>query len=180
MSRLASQDWIDAAVQKMATSGVHAIRVESLAKELGVSKGSFYWHFANRKALLTKMLEYWHEYGTQAVIAHNEAQDRPPLERLQTLLALMFESTPTELAFELQVRAWATTDDEIQATVQSVDVRRVQYVERLMADAKVPCARARSKLLYSMFLGDMLRQSYGGTKIDRGQLRLLSTFVTNT
>lgn len=175
MSRLTSDDWVNAAVKQMAVAGVHAVRVEKLAQTLGVSKGSFYWHFQNRDALLAKMLQFWEHQGTESIIAQVDAQADNPQQRLQSLTELIFRWTPIELAFEIQVRAWATTDAQTQSAVHKVDRLRVSYIHRLLTEAKVPFARARAELVYSTFLGDMLRQSYGKEDIDRSQLRILRT-----
>lgn len=173
MPRLSADDWVNAAVQQMADSGVHAVRVERLAQALGVSKGSFYWHFENRNALLTAMLKFWEDQGTKAIIAQVDAQTELPRTRVRTLAELVFRSSSVELAFEIQVRAWATVEAQAQTVVHAVDKHRVSYVQRLLTQAKVPYPRARAELFYSVLLGDMLRRTYGKKDIDRGQLRIL-------
>ncbi|WP_344044119.1 TetR/AcrR family transcriptional regulator, partial [Saccharothrix xinjiangensis] len=66
--RLSKQDWLTAALTALAGGGVGAVAVEPLAQRLGVTRGSFYWHFADRNALLHEALEWWESQGTEAVI----------------------------------------------------------------------------------------------------------------
>lgn len=161
----------------MASGGVHEVRVEKLARTLKVSKGSFYWHFSNRKALLTQMLEFWEEEGTRAIIARTQSEDQNAKTRLKSLIDVVFHSTPTEIAFEIQVRAWASTDEAVREVVLRVDHRRVSYVQELLQATGKPYARARAELTYSVLLGDMLRQNYGKEEIDRSQLRVLKSEI---
>ncbi|HXD37565.1 MAG TPA: helix-turn-helix domain-containing protein, partial [Rhodanobacter sp.] len=62
-NRLSAEDWELAALQLIAEQGVGALAVEALARRLGVTKGSFYWHFRTREALLQAALERWEQYG---------------------------------------------------------------------------------------------------------------------
>lgn len=177
MARLAAQDWILAAVEHMARGGVHEVRVEKIARALKVSKGSFYWHFENRSALLTQMLEYWEQEGTRAIIARTDAVDQSFTQRLKSLVDVVFRSTEVEIAFEIQVRAWASTDLEVQKVVHSVDERRVSYMHELLSSSDTSYARARAEFTYSILLGDMLRRNYGKEEIDRGQLKVLKSVI---
>lgn len=84
MARLTADDWINAAHELLASSGIAAVAIEPLARTLGVTKGSFYWHFSDRNALLTAVLERW-ERGTEALIAASE-QLADPRQRLARLI----------------------------------------------------------------------------------------------
>lgn len=85
MTRLTADDWINAARELVATSGIAAVAVEPLARTLGVTKGSFYWHFSDRNALLTAVLERWERDGTEARIAASE-QLADPRDQLAQLI----------------------------------------------------------------------------------------------
>lgn len=162
MARLTPQDWIRAAATELARGGVESVRVEPLAKDLGVSKGSFYWHFPDRDALLDAVLEGWRKRGTQAVIAAVEAASSTPQDRLR---ALMDEAHTTRghEGFEVAVRAWAATDERARAAVVDVDRARVGYVTELLEAAGFPLAdaRRRAELLYRALLGEYLMRHYG-------------------
>lgn len=161
----------------MANGGVHEVRVEKIARSLKVSKGSFYWHFENRSALLTQMLDFWEQQGTRAIIERTQATDPSSKKRLRSLVDVVFQSTAIEIAFEIQVRAWASTDSEVQSVVNRVDERRVAYMQELLSSTRTSHARARAELTYSVLLGDMLRRNYGKPEIDRGQLRVLKSVL---
>src|SRR5215213_5696405 len=88
---LTAADWTEAALAALARGGLSAVAVEPLAKELGATKGSFYWHFADRQALLEATLELWERRDTDQVIAAiDETQDAQT--RLRNLLRLAFTS----------------------------------------------------------------------------------------
>src|ERR671911_1826652 len=79
---LTAEDWIEAAYRAMAEGGVEAVAVEPLARKLGVTKGSLYWHFEDRKALLEALLERWERESTEARIAAAR-QVADPRERVR-------------------------------------------------------------------------------------------------
>lgn len=177
MSRLSAQDWIAAATEQTARAGAESVRVERLAKALKVSKGSFYWHFKERRALLDAMLAYWEQAGTDAIIAQVQERSTQPDAQLEKLVQIIFRSSAMELAFEIQVRAWAAADPSVRDIVRGVDKKRVLYVVRLLKAAGRRLPRARAELLYSALLGDMLQQTYGRAPIDATQLRIIRELV---
>ena len=70
IDRQSKKSWLDAALRALASGGIDKVRVESLAKNLGVTKGSFYWHFKDREQFLDELLNFWAEQSTQTVIAN--------------------------------------------------------------------------------------------------------------
>ncbi len=70
VDRQSKKSWLDAALKALARGGIDRVRVESLAKNLGVTKGSFYWHFKDREQFLDELLNFWAEQSTQTVIAN--------------------------------------------------------------------------------------------------------------
>ena len=81
--RLDREDWVNAAFERLGAGGVEAVRVEPLAKDLGVTKGSFYWHFRDREALLDAVLEAWEARETDHYIKTAETDGGQPGERLR-------------------------------------------------------------------------------------------------
>ena len=77
--------WVHAALQALAAGGPDAVRVEALAVSLGVSKGGFYWHFADRQALLEEMLDTWEKTGTEDIMARVQSQPGDVRAKLQKL-----------------------------------------------------------------------------------------------
>jgi len=149
--QLSAQDWLDQGLKTLATEGVFALKAEPLAKAMGVSRGSFYWHFADIGAFHAAILRAWREVAAEAIIAHVEAasaDDNP----LTVLLQRVFSE---KLALERAVRNWAAFDEAAKAAVQAIDRRRLDYVEGLMrARGLAPeVAAARTQVIYWAFLG---------------------------
>lgn len=150
--RLAREDWVAAALGLLAGSGVEAVRVEPLAKRLGVTKGSFYWHFSDRAALLAAVLAAWERRATLAIIAEVDAAGGPAGERLLALLRLAIGA---DGRLDRRVRAWAMDDAAAAAVLRRVDRRRVGYLRRLFAGLGFPepQAAARAQLAYNALVG---------------------------
>jgi AcrR family transcriptional regulator len=149
--QLTANDWLDRGLKALAGDGFTALKAEPLAKALGVSRGSFYWHFADLEAFHAAILKRWREVAAERIIADVEAaadQNNP----LQLLLRRVFGE---RLALENAVRVWATVDPAARAAVQAIDRRRLTYVESLFrASGLSPeMARARAQILYWAFLG---------------------------
>ncbi len=146
--------WIAAAMRALAAGGPEAVRIEALAKQLGVSKGGFYWHFEDRAALLKETLDAWEKAGTEDVIAGVDSGPADPRRRLRRLFELA-PSAREMFAVELALRDWARRDPEVAARLRRVDDRRMAYLRlqfgQFCADADD--AEARSMLAYSLFVG---------------------------
>jgi len=149
--QLSAKDWLDQGLKALARDGFTALKAEPLAKAMGVSRGSFYWHFADVEAFHTAILKHWREVAAERIIADVEAaadNDNP----LQLLLRRVFGE---RLALENAVRIWATVDPAARAAVRAIDQRRLTYVERLLRTSGLlpDVARARAQILYWAFLG---------------------------
>jgi AcrR family transcriptional regulator len=149
--QLSANDWLDQGLKALASRGFTALKAEPLAKAMGVSRGSFYWHFADIGAFHAAILARWHEVAAEQIIANVEAasKDENPLARL---LRRVFGE---RLTLERAVRTWASVDTAARAAVQAIDRRRLGYVESLLMQAGLPAdvARARAQILYWAFLG---------------------------
>jgi AcrR family transcriptional regulator len=149
--QLSAKDWLDQGLRTLAESGFTALKAEPLAKAMGVSRGSFYWHFADIGAYHTAILRHWREVAAEQVIANLEAssEDENPL---QLLLQRSFSSKP---ALENAIRTWATIDPLARSAVQATDRRRLSYVESLFERSGVApeVARSRAQIFYWAFLG---------------------------
>jgi len=149
--QLSAKDWLDQGLRALARSGFPALKAEPLAKAMGVSRGSFYWHFADIGAYHAAILKHWREVAAEQIIANLEAasgDDNP----LQLLLRRAFGTRP---ALENAVRTWATVDPAARSAVQAIDRRRLGYVENLLGASGLPAdvARPRAQILYWAFLG---------------------------
>jgi AcrR family transcriptional regulator len=143
--------WVEAAFDELAEGGIDAVRVDPLAKKLGVTRGSFYWHFKDRAALYEAMLRRWRSRATYQVFNRFERDKRnvdSPATRLAWLLMLP-RSSPRAMhaaAVELAIRLWARRDEAAAQAVATIDRARLRYCERVLRDAGIPqkdaCARA--------------------------------------
>jgi AcrR family transcriptional regulator len=149
--QLSARDWLDQGLKALAERGFTALKAEPLAKALGVSRGSFYWHFADIGAFHAAILEHWREVAAEQIIANLEAasdnRDRLPL--------LLRQAFGGKLALESAVRTWATVDPAARSAVQAIDRRRLGYVESMLrASGLSPgVARARAQIFYWAFVG---------------------------
>lgn len=153
--RLTAADWTAAALEAMARGGLAAVAVEPLATRLGATKGSFYWHFANRDALIEAALQRWETDHTDAVIALVEAEP-DPAAKLRTLIATVIESTALPHADSIELAMLATADHPYVAPVLTrVTQRRLAYTARLFEDLGLPAEEAghRALLAVSAYLG---------------------------
>jgi AcrR family transcriptional regulator len=149
--QLSAKDWLEAGLDALAASGFTALKAEPLAKALNVSRGSFYWHFADLNAYHSAILGHWREVAAERIIA--DLEQTPEGENaLRRLLRRTF-SRP--LALERAVRSWATSDAQARAAVQAIDRRRLDYVELLLRKSGLPgdIAQARAQILYWTFVG---------------------------
>jgi AcrR family transcriptional regulator len=147
--QLSATDWLDRGLEVLAASGFAALKAEPLAKAMGVSRGSFYWHFADIGAFHAAILKRWREVAAEQIIADVEATSDNPV---QLLLRRAFGG---RLALENAVRAWAAHDPLARAAVEAIDRRRLGYVENLLraSGLSLEVARARAQILYWAFLG---------------------------
>ena len=164
MRSLSHDAWVAGALTVLAEGGIDALKVEPLAARLGVTKGSFYHHFANRRSLHVAMLDAWERAGTTQIIDDVDAASTTPDDRLRRLAHRTMRSDPTSDAIENALRAWATTDAEAAAAVGRVDERRLDYAADLLrATGMTPAvARRRARLLYRVLIGEFVWRSSGG------------------
>jgi len=129
-ARLTKEDWIRAAYSTLSDSGWRALNVEALAKRLGVTKGSFYWHFKDRNDLLDAVLERWYD---QLVITRAEATGGTPAQKIRYMLDIVMTSQRPGRggALELAMRAWARQNEKVAAVVEAVDQQRLDYTSGL-------------------------------------------------
>jgi len=151
--------WIAAGFAEIARSGVEGVRVEVLAKNLGVTKGGFYRRFKDRAALLAGMLQSWSE-GRIAAIEQQAALDGTSARgRLKSLIQLYSERMNTEgMAIELAIRQWARSDEAAAQAVASVDAARLKNVGQLYRATGLPGeeADAQAFLFYCFVFGQSL------------------------
>jgi len=142
MARLTREDWVDAAYARFREGGISAVSVEAVARDLGATKGSFYWHFTDRGALVDEVLARWEDLETERLIALVEQVD-DPTERLAKLLEVIAHRT-TERSGERTLFADAAALG-ITEVVARASERRVAYTAQLLEAAGIDAADARRR-----------------------------------
>ncbi len=173
--------WTDAALEALAAGGIEAVRVESLAKKLAVTKGSFYWHFSDRRDLREAVLERWEERATSQIIEQVERQQPDdPRSQLRALIQAVFRAGPMGYRIENEIRNWAAADELAAQAVKRVDRRRLDYVVGLLRPMghSPASARRRARLLYRAMIGEFLWRTSGGPSGTRGDMDDLIDLVT--
>ena len=153
--RLTPEDWASAALEVMAADGLDGVSIEGLARKLGVTKGSFYWHFADRAALVTAALDLWERLGTNEVIEHLRAVADPE-QRLRKLFELSFGDEvegPVDAALVARIE-----DPVVGPVVRRVTEVRVGFLEEVYRDLGLSRSRAavQARITYCTYVGHFL------------------------
>jgi AcrR family transcriptional regulator len=153
-TRTPRSKWIEAGLRALAAGGPDAVRIERLAQALGVTRGGFYWHFADRRALLDEMLDTWERASTDEVLERVERKGGDARAKLRRAGALTFSDWL--LPIDLAVRDWSRRDQTVAERLRRVDNRRMTYL-RSQFGAFCPDAdevEARSMLAFSLLIGN--------------------------
>jgi AcrR family transcriptional regulator len=147
--------WIEEGLRALAAGGPEAVRIEPLARALGVTRGGFYWHFNDRRALLEEILDTWERTGVDDVIEQVDRDGGDARARLRRLSALA-GSSAEPLRIDLAVRDWARREQAVAERLRCVDNMRMDYLRSLFGafcpdEADV---EARCMLAMSVFVGN--------------------------
>ena len=151
--------WIEAGLAEMAKHGIDGVRVEVLAKNLGVTKGGFYRRFRDRAALLDGILSAWSAGRIAAIEKQTSLDGATARDRLRAVIQLYAERMNTEgMAVELAIRQWARSDEAAAAAVASVDAARLKNVAHLYRATGMTSeeADAQAFLFYCFIFGQSL------------------------
>lgn len=155
-TQLDPERWVEAAIDVLANDGIAGLRVEVLAKRCGVTKGSFYWHFKDRPALLTAVLEFWKEGRIRDIEKTTSVPPGRERDQLHYAIEVYGASRNRKgMAIELAVRDWARHDPQAASIVESVDLYRLECTRKLFVAAGMSEAEAKSRslLLYACVFG---------------------------
>jgi AcrR family transcriptional regulator len=164
--RLTAQDWIDFGLTALAREGPDALKADVLARKLGVSRGSFYWHFADLGAFHSKVIEHWRQVATEAIIVDIERYE----SREQRIEALLRHAFGDGAVLEIRMRTWADSNAQAARALSDVDRQRQAYIKQLLVEAGIaePLAATRAQLLYWTYLGAAWSRSrLTGARLDR-------------
>jgi AcrR family transcriptional regulator len=152
--RTRRETWVEEGLRALAAGGIDAVRVEALAKALGVTKGGFYGYFADRGALLTEMLDAWERESVDDVIERIEHESGDVLDQVRLAGQLTFSSDRL-LPIDLAIRDWARRDEAVADRLRRVDNRRMQLLRDAIGTfcPDPDEVEARSLLAFCMAIG---------------------------
>lgn len=152
--RTPRQEWVEEGLRALAEGGVDAVRVEALAKALGVTKGGFYGYFADRGALLTEMLDTWERESIDDVLDRIEREGGDVLDQVRLAGQLTFSSDRV-LPIDLAIRDWARRDQDVAERLRRVDNRRMQLLRDAISSfcADPDEVEARCLLAFCLAIG---------------------------
>lgn len=155
---LTPEHWVETATGVLVDQGIDHVRVDLLAKSIGVSRGSFYWHFKDREDLLRQVLAAWRERATLQLTQRLERASPDPLAQLRDVISLPFRGRSARRAarIELAIRAWARRDTMARRAVDEADALRIGYIAQVFSSLGFGIAEARHRafLLYSYVVAE--------------------------
>ena len=173
LTRTPRSSWVDEGLRALAAGGPDAVRIEPLARALGVTKGGFYWHFDDRRALLEEMLDTWERVMIDEVIERIEGEGGDARAKLQRLFGLASLSGEL-LRIELAIRDWARREKTVAKRLGRVDNRRMDYMRSLFR-AFCPDedgVEVRCLLAMSLFVGNHFVAADHGARSRKDVLEL--------
>ncbi len=152
-ARTPRSKWIDEGLRALAAGGPDAVRIEPLAQALGVSKGGFYWYFADRRALLEEMLDTWERRSIQEVLERVESEGGDARTKIRRAGATFSSDV---LAIDLAVRDWSRREPAVAERLRRVDNRRIEYLRALFSTfcPDPEDVEARSMIAFSLVIGN--------------------------
>ena len=153
-ARLSADDWVTAALEVLVSDGISAVKILPLAKRLGVTRGSFYWHFENHEALLNRLLEVWEETNSGSII-RAATLEGSIVDRYVALMRCWLGFERFDPRLEVAVRNWGRSNPELWQKLRATDERRVDAcVEMLAAEVSDPVMRLhRARTIYFLQMG---------------------------
>ena len=152
--RLSRKDWIRAALELLTAKGVEGVKIVPLAERLGVTSGSFYWHFKNRRNLHEALLEYWEREMTDAAIVAAKDFDGLPEERIWGLMEQVMSAGFARYA--LAIWHWAQSDIAAQTVFQRALEKRFNFAKWVFMEAGFDAiqAEARGRMMVVYMMGE--------------------------
>lgn len=151
--RLSVDDWITAGYALLGDEGLGALKIDRLCTRLGVTKGSFYWHFADIAAYRTALIDAWAQQRGEEHQTYRHIAEMAPRERLSKMIATLV--TPQHWKLERVMREWARTDDNVARSVEAADRRVVHMVQQAFTDLGFATADAelRARTTFAAGIG---------------------------
>ncbi|PCI87996.1 MAG: hypothetical protein COB24_04475 [Hyphomicrobiales bacterium] len=150
--------WIEAGFQMLSEGGIDSVRVDRISKKIGLTRGSFYWHFKNRAELLDAMLELWYQKSTNDIIELIEQEKTNPNNQLSALLNLTAKDVDAKYGgkfTEMAIRIWSKSSPKAADIIKQIDLERVKFVNKLLNEMNVEPALASflAEIIYNAYIG---------------------------
>ena len=130
--RISKDEWLACALKALAAGGIDSVRVDKLARQLGVARSGFYWHFRDRQDLLSHMLEYWaHEY-TEVVTSNEALIEGPAVQRLENVMRMVRDYELNR--FEAAVFIWSQSDPAARETFNHAYKIRLDFIRNIFCE----------------------------------------------
>jgi AcrR family transcriptional regulator len=157
-ARTPRDSWVDEGLRALAVGGPDAVRIEAIATALGVTKGGFYWYFADRAALLEEILATWERRSTEDVLERVEREGGDPRAKILMAGRLTFSASDGLRDIDLAVRDWSRRDPSVADRLRRVDNARMDYLRSLFATfcSDPDDVEARCMVAFSLLIGDHL------------------------
>ncbi len=179
---LTPESWIEAATQVLVDQGIDHVRVDVLATQLGVTRGSFYWHFRDREDLLRRVLQAWRESATEQITRRLENASTDPHEQLRDVVSLPFRGRAAVRAarIELAIRAWARRDEMARLAVDEADAARIAYHTQVLTALGFapPEASLRAFVLYGYEVAESMLSRQGTAAQKQARCALMLRLAT--
>tara|TARA_R110002049_G_scaffold160202_2_gene325229 strand:- start:6854 stop:7396 length:543 start_codon:yes stop_codon:yes gene_type:complete len=175
-TRLSKDHWLDHGLTQLAAAGPQALKAEPLCKALGVSRGSFYWHFSDLEDFHTQICALWRDRVTEAVIAENRNNSPTDAARLTRLMQAAFGDNS---GIEPAMRAWAQENAKVRAVIADVDVRRLTYLAEIIRAAGVPEEQItpRARFVYAAYLGQPFLATAADSRFNADDIDALAALM---
>ena len=125
-------DWLAAALEVLRSGGIDAVKVESLAKSLGIAKSGFYWHFSDRRELLTELLGFWTHETTEVITRNPQLRELDPVRRLERIAEINHAYRMSR--YDVSMRQWALVDKDAARVVRKVTNERLDYIRQTLKE----------------------------------------------
>jgi len=159
------EQWLEKALTIVSRGGGAKLRIAALVSEVGVTKGSFYWHFKNRADFVRSLIDYWHARYTLTVSDYLDGFEGSAEEKLRRLMQMVFVEQLTR--YDLAIRAWAIAEPKLRDLVKRTDDYRLNYLRMLFRgmgfDSEASDLRAR------VFLGEAAWEAARFERMSKGE-----------
>ena len=179
---LTPEAWVEAATDVLVDHGIDHVRVDVLARQLGVTRGSFYWHFRDREDLLRSVLQAWRSRATDQLTRRLSAPGRDARAQLRDVISLPHRGRAAARAarIELAIRAWARRDRMAREAVDEADRQRIDYHRRIFEGLGFGPAEAalRGYVMYAYEVAESVLHRQGEPHDPRQRGAFLERLIT--